>query len=124
MSNYPAMLHTPFNFRDSKLSARRETTYEDVLPSLFKLPIDESNGKDLRREMEAMMETNLNSIEKEILKLRLGMEDGVVRPVKEIGKQFKISWKEVRIFEKSAINKLLDSGEISKFVQHYNIVQS
>ena len=93
----------------------QEKTYEDVLPSIFKSPTDLSNTKDLRRDMESMIQSNLNDVERDVLRLRLGLDDGRVKPVKEIGRIFHISWKQVRSLEKQALSKLLDSNEIGEF---------
>jgi DNA-directed RNA polymerase sigma subunit (sigma70/sigma32) len=42
--------------------------------------------------------------------------------VKEVGKKFKISWKQVRKVEKNALSKLLSSEEITDFVDNYHNV--
>ena len=86
-----------------------------MLPSIFKAPTDLSNTKDLRRDMESMIQSNLNDVERDVLRLRLGLDDGRVKPVKEIGRIFHISWKQVRSLEKQALSKLLDSNEIGEF---------
>ena len=72
--------------------------------------------------MEQMMQTNLNDVERDVLRLRLGLDDGRVKAVKEVGKRFKISWKQVRNVEKEALSKLLVSNEITGFVEAYNSV--
>ena len=115
MQAYPILLNTPMNFKESYKQTGQEKTYEDVLPSIFKSPTDLSNTKDLRRDMESMIQSNLNDVERDVLRLRLGLDDGRVKPVKEIGRIFHISWKQVRSLEKQALSKLLDSNEIGEF---------
>ena len=68
------------------------------------------------------MLVNLNDVERDVLRLRLGLDDGRVKAVKEVGKRFKISWKQVRCVEKEALSKLLGSSEINEFVLNYNSV--
>ena len=68
------------------------------------------------------MQSNLNDVERDVLRLRLGLDDGRVKAVKEVGKRFKIYWKQVRNVEKEALSKLLVSNEITGFVEAYNAV--
>ena len=56
------------------------------------------------------------------VRLRLGLDDGRVKPVKEVGRRFNISWKQVRSIEKDALNKLLGSSEITEFVDSFHSV--
>ena len=72
--------------------------------------------------MENMMLMNLNDVERDILRLRFGLDDGRAKPMKEVGKRFKISWKQVRSVEKVALSKLAESREISEFVDSYHSV--
>jgi RNA polymerase primary sigma factor len=123
MQSYPALLCAPMQ-GDSRSSngEGRDRTLEDVLPSFYKAPLAQSNSKDLRRVMEEMMQSNLNDVERDVLRLRLGLDDGRVKPIKEVGKRFKISWKQVRSVEKEALSKLQNSDQISQFVDSYHSV--
>ena len=122
MQTYPSLLNTPISSQNSKAPDGKTRSLEDVLPSLYKAPLAETDSKDLRRDMENMMLTNLNDIERDILRLRLGLDDGRVKPIKEVGKRFKISWKQVRSVEKEALTKLAESREINEFVDSYHSV--
>ena len=73
----------------------------------------------LREELEIMMDENLNKVEKDVVRERLGLESGRPKAVKEIGRKFKISWKDVRNVEKEAMNKLKQSKEISGFIENF-----
>jgi DNA-directed RNA polymerase sigma subunit (sigma70/sigma32) len=66
------------------------------------------------------MRTNLNDVERDVLRLRLGLDDGRSKAVKEVGKRFKISWKEVRTVEQQALTKLLGSEQIKGFVENFD----
>lgn len=122
MQQYPLLLNAPVQSKDNLKNEGREKTFEEMLPSLYKVPSKNTESKDLRRDMERMMLKNLNDVERDVLRLRLGLDDGRVKPVKEVGKRFKISWKQVRTVEKEALSKLLLSKEISGFVDNYNSV--
>lgn len=124
MQSYPTLLCTPVQGRDSSSykDGSKDRTLEDVLPSVYKAPFAQSNSKDLRRDMESMMQTNLNDVERDVLRLRLGLDDGRVKHIKEVGKRFHISWKQVRLVERAALSKLLISNQISEFVDNYHNV--
>lgn len=62
----------------------KDRTMEDFLPSLYKAPLAQADHRDLRRDMESMMLTNLNDVERDVLRLRLGLDDGRIKPVKEV----------------------------------------
>ena len=68
------------------------------------------------------MRENLNQVERDVLRLRLGLDNGRPKAVKEVGKRFKISWKDVRNVEKEAIAKLKDSEQIANFIENYESV--
>lgn len=119
MHSYPLLLNAPLasNKIDSK-----ERTVEDVVASTFRLPSSYTSSRDLRSHMETMMQANLNDVERDILRLRLGLDDGHAKAVKEVGRKFHISWKQVRTVEKVALSKLSSSDEISEFISSYHSV--
>lgn len=121
MQTYPALMGTPVAGLSSKPEGR-ERTMEDVIPSIFKAPQQQSESRGLRKDMEDMFHTNLNDVERDVLRLRLGLDDGRVKAVKEVGKRYHITWKEVRTVEKKALSKLLVSNEISEFADNYHSV--
>lgn len=121
MQTYPALMGTPVAGLSSKPEGR-ERTMEDVIPSIFKAPQQQSESSGLRKDMEDMFHTNLNDVERDVLRLRLGLDDGRVKAVKEVGKRYHITWKEVRTVEKKALSKLLVSNEISEFADNYHSV--
>lgn len=120
MQLYPLLLCTTVNYKGSYKQEGKERTYEEFLPTKNELPTD--YNKDLREEMEVMMRENLNQVERDVLRLRLGLDNGRPKAVKEVGKRFKISWKDVRNVEKEAIAKLKDSEQIANFIENYESV--
>eukprot|EP01035_Chromulina_nebulosa_P018587 gene18587-24314_t len=121
MQQYPILLHSPWVNQNSNVKSEgKDRHLEDILPSLYKAPISFSSSVDLRLSMENLFESNLNDVEKDILRLRLGLDDGREKPVKEVGRKFQISWKQVKHFEKNAILKLQSSPEAKEFVTNYH----
>ena len=122
MQTYPTLLYSSVRSGKQKNdNVNKERTFDEVIPSLYKAPLAHTDSKDLRRDMEQMMQSNLNDVERDVLRLRLGLDDGRVKAVKEVGKRFKISWKQVRSVEKEALSKLLVSDEIRAFQDSYNV---
>ena len=121
MNTYPYLIHSPINSKAGSYKGDgKERTFEDIVPSVYSPPVDRVENNDLRRDMEKMLLTNLNEAERDVLRLRLGLDDGREKPLKEVGKRFHISWKQVRSLEKEALSKLLSSKEIDGFVDHYH----
>lgn len=120
MQFYPILLCSPVSqARNSASGVGREKTYEDFVQTKDYLPPDAAAYMGLREELEIMMDENLNKVEKDVLRERLGLESGRPKAVKEIGRKFKISWKDVRNVEKEAMNKLKQSKEISGFIENF-----
>lgn len=121
MNSYPQLIASTLNSKTNSYKGDgKDRTYEDIIPSLYLPPTDAADGRDLRNEMEKLMQLNLNDAERDILRLRLGLDDGREKPLKEVGRKFQISWKQVRSMERDALTKLLSSNEIDQFVDHYH----
>jgi RNA polymerase primary sigma factor len=121
MQIYPILLYSPLASKSSTTSSisNRERTYEEFVQTKDFLPPDAVAYSGLREELEIMMDENLNKVEKDVLRERLGLESGRPKAVKEIGRKFKISWKDVRNVEKEAMNKLKQSKEMSGFIENF-----
>lgn len=76
-------------------------------------------AQDVRSNFERMLD-NLNEVERDVLRLRLGLDDGRVKPIKEVGSRFNISWKQVRNVEKSAMDKLQHCPEMQEVMDYYS----
>ena len=115
MQQYPSMLFSPMGSIRWGQDSGRDRTYEDMVQSQFKEPQDVSCSRDERRGLESIMANTLSEVERGVLRLRLGLDDGEAKAVKEVGRRFQISWKKVRNVEKEAFKKLLNSDEIDDF---------
>lgn len=125
MGIYPTLLNSPVTSRSGSFKDGKDRTMEDfvqsgTVDSPIKAPSINSASRDLRHTMERMMECHLNDVERDILRLRLGLDDGREKAVKEVGRHFKISWKQVRSVERNALSKLSTSSEMPDFVSTYH----
>ena len=59
----------------------------------------------LREQLDAVLDT-LTVREKEVIRLRFGLDDGRTRTLEEVGKQFKITRERIRQIEAKALRKL------------------
>ena len=119
MQVYPIQMNSPLRNQHPH-GTQRQRTFEEILPSHLNLPQSLSNSVDIKREMEHVMTHELNDVERDVMRLRLGLDDGREKPIKEIGRRFHVSWKHIRAVEKEAINKLQASELAESFANSYN----
>ena len=82
--------------------------------------IDEISFRHLRQQLEEIIET-LGGREQEVIRLRFGLADGVIRTLDEVGKVFEVSRERVRQIEQRAILKLRHPslrGRLAGFLDH------
>ncbi|HOP52702.1 MAG TPA: sigma-70 family RNA polymerase sigma factor, partial [Synergistales bacterium] len=95
----PVSLETPIGEEeDSQLSDFLE---DKNLPS----PEDAAAVQLLREQLEGMLE-ELTEREKEVLRLRFGLEDGHPYTLEEVGKRFGVTRERIRQIEAKALRKL------------------
>lgn len=69
------------------------------------VPADEAAMTILREQLQEALDT-LTPREREVLKLRFGLEDGQVRTLEEVGKEFNVTRERIRQIESKALRKL------------------
>jgi len=69
------------------------------------VPADEATMTILREQIKEALDT-LQPREQQVLKLRFGLEDGQVRTLEEVGKEFKVTRERIRQIESKALRKL------------------
>ncbi len=69
------------------------------------VPADEAAMTILREQMKEALDT-LHPREQQVLKLRFGLEDGQVRTLEEVGKEFNVTRERIRQIESKALRKL------------------
>ena len=68
-------------------------------------PVDVASNSVLREQLEKVLET-LTEREREVLKLRFGLEDGYSRTLEEVGHIFEVTRERIRQIEAKALKKL------------------
>ncbi len=93
-------IETPVHSKDdnSKIS-------DFIIDDSLEAPDSRVNKENLSEEIERILET-LRPREKDVLKLRFGLNDGNKRTLEEIGQLFGVSRERVRQIETRALNKL------------------
>ncbi|MDW5597980.1 sigma-70 family RNA polymerase sigma factor [Conexibacter stalactiti] len=98
---------------DQVVSADTDTTLGELLPSDAPL-IDEQVGLLLRRETVRRSVDGLPSPERDVIKLRFGLEaDGAPLPHAQIGRQLALAPAQVRAIERDALAQLATSGDLA-----------
>jgi RNA polymerase sigma factor RpoD-like protein len=68
-------------------------------------PVDVASNSVLREQLERVLDT-LTEREREVLKLRFGLEDGYSRTLEEVGHIFEVTRERIRQIEAKALKKL------------------
>jgi len=68
-------------------------------------PVDAASNLVLREQLESVLDT-LTEREKDVLKLRFGLDDGYQRTLEEVGHIFKVTRERIRQIEAKALKKL------------------
>lgn len=69
--------------------------------------------REMRRALETVIET-LTQREKQILRLRFGLDDGNPRTLEEIGRKFNVTRERIRQIEAKALRKLRHPSRAKK----------
>jgi len=100
---------------DAPVGEDEESTLEEFVPSeKVPLPTAEAERKFLKEYLKEVLQ-DLSEREREILKMRYGLEDGIPHTLEEVGKAFKITRERIRQIEIKAIEKLRQNPKIKKF---------
>lgn len=68
-------------------------------------PVDAASNLVLREQLEQLL-AQLNAREREVLKLRFGLDNGYPRTLEEVGQQFNVTRERIRQIEAKALKKL------------------
>jgi RNA polymerase primary sigma factor len=95
----PVSLETP-------IGEEEDSNLGDFIPDeLGEAPSDAASYQMLRESMEDVL-SSLSEREREVLRLRFGLEDGRSRTLEEVGKQFNVTRERIRQIEAKALRKL------------------
>ena len=91
---------------EAPVGEEEDARIEDFVPdpAAF-VPADEAGREMLHRELEAVL-ASLTAREREVLRLRFGLEDGRPRTLEELGQEFHVTRERVRQIEAKALRKL------------------
>ena len=99
ISQEPVSLETPIGEEeDSQLGDFIED--ESLLS-----PVDSASFSMLKEELEEAM-ASLTERERNVIKLRFGLDDGKTRTLEEVGKEFNVTRERIRQIEAKALRKL------------------
>lgn len=88
------------------LAAMFDTTPEEIYEKLNKVSDDSAEfSTDLAEVL-----SNLSPLERDLLRLRFGMDDGRKRTLEEVGNLFGVTAKKIRQVEMNALKKLKKSA--------------
>ena len=105
VSQEPISLETPVGEEDE--SNLGNFIPDDDAPS----PSEQAADTLLREHIEEVMQT-LTPREAKVLKLRFGLEDGRMRTLEEVGKEFDVTRERIRQIESKALRKLRHQVEV------------
>ncbi len=113
ISQDPVSLYTPVG-EDEEDSTLGDFIEDDKVMS----PADQTSLGLLRNHINEII-NDLLPREQKILKLRFGLEDGVVRTLEEVGKEFGVTRERIRQIEAKAIEKIRQHEKVKK-IQGYS----
>ncbi len=99
MTQEPISIHTPVGDEENSslgefLSDESETT-----------PVDAASAQMLQDELESVL-ASLSDRERQVLRLRFGLDDGRIRTLEEVGREFEVTRERIRQIEAKALRKL------------------
>ena len=95
----PVSLETPIGEEDD--SHLGDFIEDEVIEN----PVDYTTRVVLREQLDEVLDT-LTDREENVLRLRFGLDDGKMRTLEDVGKQFKVTRERIRQIEAKAIKKL------------------
>jgi RNA polymerase primary sigma factor len=122
MNKYPTLLSSAQSndrWSGKHKNENRERTREESLQSHSQQPNVRTAERNSEQCMRDLLHLCLTAEERGILQSRLGISDGRIKPFKEVGNEFDISWRQVRSVEKTALCTLKESADVSAFAESY-----
>ena len=99
VSQEPVSLETP-------IGEEEDSHLGDFIPDLASVaPADAAGHQLLKEQVEGVLDT-LTPRERRVLQLRFGLEDGRIRTLEEVGRDFNVTRERIRQIEAKALRKL------------------
>lgn len=91
-----------------------DTELEEMLPEEGAMSVEDiAVGGELKRDLETVIST-LTQREQKVLRLRFALDDGQVRTLEEIGREFNLTRERIRQIEEKALRKLRHPSRLKK----------
>lgn len=91
---------------------------QNMLPSQEESVEDSSIHRELQEKLPRILKENLTERELKVMYLRFGLEDGKIRTLEEIGREFDVTRERIRQIESKAIRKL-KSPKVSRQLRDF-----
>ena len=105
---------------DSPIGDGEESQFGDFIEDRQAVsPAESTIAFDLRRQTESVLDT-LSQKEREVIRMRFGLNDGAEPTLAELGEKFSLTRERIRQIEAAALRKLREparSGRLSTFVE-------
>ncbi len=108
----PVSLETPVGDDEDALLGDFVADENVLLPENFII------SEKLKEDLKSIM-SDLTEREQKVLSLRFGLEDGRVRTLEQVGKEFGVTRERIRQIEVKALRKLRNSRSVSKIKDYY-----
>ena len=109
----------PVSLAQSMGGDNKGRTIEDTLVDIYAEGPEKVSGKSLLKEdLENVLNT-LNPRERDVLRLRYGLDDGRVKTLEEIGTVFSVTRERIRQIEAKALRKLKQPSRNSILQEYY-----
>ena len=107
----PLSLETPIGEEEDSHLADFIQDQESISP-------DDAAGHQLLRERIVEVLSELSSRERDVLRMRFGLDDGYPRTLEEVGRHFQVTRERIRQIEAKAIKKLRHAKRRRKLEEH------
>lgn len=122
----PTRINQPITGQSTDQDGDKVKTLDMIIPSFTTEPTESFAIESIKSYVEALLQDNMTQVEMDVLRARLGLEEGREVRLKEIGKKYKLSWMKIRKLEEEALGKLqsMDLDPLDTAMQLFSYQQS
>ena len=99
-----------------------DSTLSDFIPDDKNITPAQQAAQAMIRDLIKEIIVDLSDRERDILKMRFGLEDGVTHTLEEVGKVFGVTRERIRQIESKALEKIREHGKIEALEGFENLV--